>query len=156
MTEPIRINENLIKFKVWSFYGNPANNTPKLFDAFNKIKVAKELMQTTAGTRLVIKIKRIREALQKESEIIDKSRIAIFAEFAIKDDDGNPLMENNNFVIPEVGSPDFIDLNNAYLEFLNQDIDLPYEKIKSTDVVGFDSPQDLDVLDGIIEIVYEE
>jgi len=153
MADIIKLNENQIKFKVWSFYGNPMTETPKLFDVFNNIKVTKELMQKSAGTKLVIKLKRIREALQKEAEIVDSARRDIFKEFAVKDDDGNPLMENGNFVMPEVGSPDFISLDKAYLDFLNEDVELPYEKIKTTDIVGFSSAQELDVLDGIIEIV---
>jgi hypothetical protein len=148
MTEPIQINENKIKFKVWSFYGNPAEpGAPKLFEVFNKIKIAK-----TENMNLLIKLKRIREAMQKEAEIIDNARKEILSEFAVKDENGQVMMTNGNYIMPE--EPEKLaELNHIYLEFLNQDIELPYDKIKSSQIVGIESLQELDILDGIIEIV---
>jgi hypothetical protein len=146
--EPIQINDNKIKFKVWSFYGNPVDpGSPKLFEVFNKIKIAK-----TENMNLLIRLKRIREALQKEAEIVDNARKDILSEFALKDENGQVLMTNGNYVMPEAPEK-LAELNTTYLEFLNQDIELPYDKIKSTQIVGIESLQELDILDGIIEIV---
>lgn len=151
--QPIQINENQIKFKAWSYYGNPQiEDYPKLFEAFIKLKVPREIILTLEGTRLVIKIKRIKEALSKEFEIIDEARKELLAEFAIKNEDGTPKMVNNGYAMPE-DAEEMAKLNKAYIELMNQDVIIPFDKIKTTQVVGFESVLDLEVLEGIIEIV---
>jgi len=147
MTELIKINANNIKFKVYSFYGNPEDpNNFQLLPVYMKIKATKD-----AGINLLIKLKRIREALVKEVEIMDKARIEIIEEFAIKDDDGKPIMENNNYVMTKEKEK-VAELNTRYSEFLNQDVEIPFDKIKSSQITGIESLWELDILEGILEI----
>ena len=147
MTELIKINANNIKFKVYSFYGNPEDpNNVQLLPVYMKIKATKD-----AGINLLIKLKRIREALVKEAEIMDKARIEIIEEFAIKDDDGKPIMENNNYVLTKEKEK-VAELNTRYSEFLNQDVEIPFDKIKSSQITGIESLWELDILEGILEI----
>ena len=147
MTELIKINANNIKFKVYSFYGNPEDpNNVQLLPVYMKIKATKD-----AGINLLIKLKRIREALVKEAEIMDKARIEIIEEFAIKDDDGKPIMESNNYVLTKEKEK-VAELNTRYSEFLNQDVEIPFDKIKSSQITGIESLWELDILEGIVEI----
>ena len=147
MTEPIKLDDNNIKFKVYSFYGNAQDpENVQLMPTFMKIRATKD-----AGINLLIKLKRIREALAKEAEIVDKARIEILEEFAVKDDDGKPKMIDNGYVMPEEPEKN-AELNALYLEFLNQDVELPFDKIKASQITGIESLKELDILEGILDL----
>ena len=147
MTEPIKLDDNKIKFKVYSFYGNPQDeNNVQLMPTFMKIRATKE-----AGMNLLIKLKRIREALAKEAEIVDKARIEIIEEFALKDEEDKPMMEGNGYVMPEEAEK-LAALNALYLEFLNQDVELPFDKIKASQITGIESLKELDILEGVLDL----
>ncbi len=130
----IKLYKNQIKFKASQFFGNPPMNV-----VFSRLK-----LQPKANTdyKLILTMKRIREAYLTDGRLIDETIKEIQAKYVI---DGK---------IPEEAIQAFNIEVNTYL--LETEIDLPFEQLKMSDFQPLESLAELDVLDGIIEIDIED
>ena len=123
------IELNTIKFKAVQYFSNPP-----MMILFTKLKTSK------ADDRdLIILMIRIREALKKEGLIIDE---------AIKEIQDRYLSE-----LPEGESANSNEINMKINIFLaQQDVVIPFAKIKYSQIKGIESLADLDAFEGIIEV----
>ena len=121
-----------IKFKAIQYFSNPP-----MVILFSKLKIAK------ADDRdLIILMIRIREALKKEGLIIDE---------AINEIHDRYLSE-----LPEGESANSNEINMKINTFLaQQDVVIPFAKIKYSQIKGIESLADLDAFEGIIEVDVE-
>jgi len=139
MSEIININENNIKFKGIQYFVNQNITNVRLWDAFMKIKIA-----NTQSVKLLITLKRIREALQKEGGLLDE---------AIKEVQEQYIQEiDSKKMLPVIETDEFREMNEKINELLNIEIEIPLPKIKLSQIKGIESLAELDALEGIIEI----
>lgn len=123
----IDLNEGNIKFKAKLFF-----EEPRLWGVFMKIK--------PNDLKLLVMMKRIAEKLKSEGEIIDS---------AIKDVQQSYFVDGK---MPKMETPEFMALDKKLVELLDTDIELPYPKIKLSQIKGIESVGELNALEGIIEI----
>jgi hypothetical protein len=91
--------------------------------------------------KLLMTMMRIKDALQKEAAIVDEAMNAIKTEFII---DGQS---------PKPGTLEYFELDRQAREYLiSTEIEIPFKKIRLSDVGGISSLADLETLSGIIEI----
>ena len=129
MNEVVNIDESRIKFKVFGFFppsGQEALGIQGALGYLGKL-IPKSI-------NIYIKRKRINEAVTKEFPIHDGVRVDILNEFAKRDENGNPIMDDlRNFILPDPGTPAMGELNQKYNDLMNQDVVLPYGKFSQDD-----------------------
>jgi len=138
MSELINIPDHDIKFKGIQYFMSQNGNV-RLWDAFMNIKIA-----NTQSVKLLITLKRIREALQKEGALLDEAIKEIQGQYVKEVDDAK--------VLPEIETDEFKEMNDKINELLSVEIEIPLPKIKLSQIQGITSLAELDALDGIIEI----
>jgi len=138
MSELINIPDHDIKFKGIQYFMSQNGNV-RLWDAFMNIKIA-----NTQSVKLLVTLKRIREALQKEGALLDEAIKEIQGQYVKEVDDAK--------VLPEIETDEFKEMNDKINELLSVEIEIPLPKIKLSQIQGITSLAELDALDGIIEI----
>lgn len=123
--------DNKIRFRAIQYF----SSTTPLVKLISEIKIAKP-----DDFKLLIALKRIREAAISEGRLIDEAMNDIRKEYLV---DGK---------LPEQGTKEFIELDSRLMKYLNQtEIELPYDKIKLSEIKGIESLEMLDQLEGIID-----
>jgi hypothetical protein len=129
MNEVVNIDESRIKFKVFGFFPPAGQEALGIQGALGYLK---KLIPKSIN--IYIKRNRINEAVTKEFPIHDGVRVDILNEFAKRDENGDPVMdENRNFALPDPGTPEMAELNHKYNDLMNQDVVLPYGKFSQDD-----------------------
>ena len=128
MENVVNINNN-IKFKAIQYFSNPP-----MMILFSKLKTDK-----ADDYRLLLSMKRIREALTKEGLIIDEAIEEIRTRYVSELSDGEEPLQ--------------IEINIRINKFLmEQEIAIPFPKLKLSQIKGVESLADLDIFEGIIEV----
>jgi len=128
MDNVVNINDGNIKFKAIQYFSNPP-----LMMIFSRLKTAK-----ADDDKLLVLMKRIREALLKEGLIIDES-VKTIRERYLED-------------LPEGEEPSQNEINMRVNNFLmGQEIIIPFPMIKKSQLKGIESLSDVDALEGIME-----
>ena len=118
-----------IKFKAIQYFSNPP-----MVILFSKLKTDK-----ADDYRLLLSMKRIREALTKEGLIIDEAIEEIRTRYVSELSDGEEPLQ--------------IEINIRINKFLmEQEIAIPFPKLKLSQIKGVESLADLDIFEGIIEV----
>ena len=120
---------NTIKFKAFQYFSNPP-----MMILFSMLKTDK-----ADDYRLLLSMKRIREALTKEGLIIDEAIEEIRTRYVSELLDGEEPLQ--------------IEINIRINKFLmEQEIAIPFPKLKLSQIKGVESLADLDIFEGIIEV----
>jgi hypothetical protein len=123
---------NTINFKAVQYFSNPP-----MMMLFSSLKTA-----NADDYRQLILMKHIREALSKEGLLIDE---------AIKE-----IRERYISELPEGEEPIQTEINIRINNFLmDQEVVIPFPKLKLSQIKGIGSLSDLDAFEGIIEIDVE-
>lgn len=131
MGNVVNMNDN-IKFKAIQYF-----STPPMVVLFSSLKTA-----NADDYRQLVLMKRIREALSKEGLIIDE---------AIKE-----IRERYISELPEGEEPLKQEINIRANNFLmGHEVEIPFPKLKLSQIKGIESLADLDAFEGIIEVDVE-
>ncbi len=130
MGNVINIDEDRIKFKAFWFFPQPGSESLGI----TQILAYLGKLSPRDTSNVYIKRKRINEAVQNEFKIIDGVRVDLLGEYSAKNEDGTPLLdENNNFTLPQAGTQEHSELMAKYTDLMNQDVTLPYSRFKKSD-----------------------
>jgi hypothetical protein len=128
----ININDDNIKFKAIQYFSDPP-----MMMLFSKLKTGR-----VDDYKQLVLMKRIREALGKEGLIIDES---------IKE-----IRERYISELPKGEEPSQFEINVRVNTFLrDQDVFIPFPKLKLSTIKGIESLSDIDTFEGIIEFDIE-
>lgn len=138
MAEIIKINENLIKFKGIQYFG-----AVNLVALIASLKIA-----APDNYKLLMKLKHIREALRTEGAVIDEIMAEIRAKYITE------IIGTKQ--LPKANTPEFFALDAEMKACLEEiEITLNYEKIKLSEITGIESLEQLDQLNGFLELDME-
>lgn len=108
----------------------------KLIEVINCNTVLNELSTNkSANVRAVYKIAKINRELKKELELVEEQRLDIIRQYCSVDDNGRPIIENQQYVIPAEHNKK---LQQELNEFLSIEIKLNIEPLTLEDLEGFD------------------
>lgn len=108
----------------------------KLIEVINCNTVLNELSTNkSANVRAVYKIAKINRELKKELELVEEQRLDIIRQYCSIDDNGRPIIENQQYVIPAEHNKK---LQQELNEFLSIEIKLNIEPLTLEDLEGFD------------------
>jgi hypothetical protein len=93
------------------------------------------------------KLRKLAKEIAAKQEIFNETRVASAKAYALKDKKGEPIIENDNYKIPEA---DLAKFNQEYVDLLNKEEEYSFEKIKLSSDIKI-STKDLMMLDILIE-----
>ena len=123
--------------------------TVTLQDMVNSLNLINSLMNQSLKAKTAYKIARIAREIEKEYKLFDEARLKLINEYGKKDDDGQLIEENGNYII----NPDnVVDYNNAADELLNTVIEINIEPIDVEELDGIElTPQQMIVLESYLK-----
>lgn len=98
----------------------------KLIDVIGSTEVIKKLLDSPIKGRTAYKIAKLIKRLDEELALFNESRGKLLNKYAVKDENGQPIIENNGFKIALEHVEDF---NRESAELLNTSITIDAEPI---------------------------
>ena len=98
----------------------------KLVDVIGSTEVIKKLLDSPIKGRTAYKIAKLIKRLDEELALFNESRGKLLNKYAVKDENGQPIIENNGFKIALEHVEDF---NRESAELLNTSITIDSEPI---------------------------
>ena len=115
-------------------------DTKSIFDKIGQVKIA---------PRLAYKIMKFYKSVEVEEEFYNNKKNEIIALYAEKDENGQPIVENN---IVKIVKDKIVDANKAMFELNNTEVETPSIKFTLDELEGIElSVADMYTLDAFIE-----
>ena len=109
-----------------------------LLEVLNRQRTLSEFVSKKLPYKLAYAISKNLAKLQAEAEIIDKGRIALVEEYAVKDEDGKPVVKDNNYDLGENAATFSAEFNKYMSTETDVDIYTVPESVLGTDDPRFD------------------
>lgn len=118
-------------------------------ELLNKIRVLESTAEKQLGVKVSYIIAKNIKNINKELELFNEEKIKIINKYSEKDEQGNPKINNNNFILVK-GKEDLV--NKEYNELLDIEIEIDIKKfnINEIDSEAKFTPNELIELDFMI------
>lgn len=101
----------------------------------NKINILRKLSDMKLPVKVSYAIAKNIKEIEKELNIFLEEKMKLIKEYALKDEHGNPKVENNQYIFPS-GKED--ECNSKYTELLEIEIELNIRKVNAEDLINSD------------------
>ena len=120
---------------------------------YNALQTIMEIAEKPMKVSLAAKFLRLSDDLQRESNYIDKQRRDIILKYAEKDENNNPIVENDNVKIEE---GKYQEAQNELNELSNFEVDISDRMITEEDLEASDLQLTISQLGKIREFFHKE
>lgn len=120
---------------------------------FNALQTIMEIAEKPMKVSLAAKFLRLSDDLQRESNYIDKQRRDIILKYAEKDENDNPIIENNNVKIKE---ETLEQAQNELDELSNFEVEIPDRMITEKELEAADLQLTISQLGKIRNFLHNE
>lgn len=116
----------------------------------NAAKALNQISETKISSRLAYKIMKFYKSVEIEEEFYNKKRMEIVEMYAQKDDNGQPVVDNNGII--QIIENKIVDANLAMMELNNTEVSIPDIKFALSELEELKlSVKDMYALDAFIE-----
>ena len=120
---------------------------------YNALQTIMEIAEKPMKVSLAAKFLRLSDDLQRESNYIDKQRRDIILKYAEKDENNNPIIENDNIKIEE---GKYQEAQNELNELSNFEVDISDRMITEEDLEASDLQLTISQLGKIREFFHKD
>ena len=99
-------------------------------DMVNVFTTLKDLMDKNFSGSNAFKVARLMRELTKEMEVFDKSRMQVVEKYTLRDDRGNPVVDENGNI--KIKPDQIIACNTEFSQLLNGEIELNASKLNES------------------------